>query len=373
METQPIDTSMSIGVTIDQLKSWANSMGFQDLGVTDTDLSAYEDDFREWLRFKLQGDMMYMRRNISKRLDPAQLHPGTIRVLSLRMDYLPKAAPATLADKSMAYISRYALGRDYHKVVRKRLAKLARKIQEAAGGDYRAFVDSAPVLEKPIAAKAGLGWVGKHTLILNEQAGSFFFLGEIFTNIPFPITRKEVSNSCGNCKACITTCPTNAITGPARLDAERCISYLTIEHKGSIPLNLRAKIGNRIFGCDDCQLICPWNRFSPHTEEADFQPRHELDRSSLAELLRWDQATFLARTEGSALRRINYRQWVRNLAIAAGNAPAEKSLVAALTTKIREMQDSGDELCLEHLRWAQARLLSEKNASDTDATPRSIP
>ena len=364
---------MQCEITISQLEDWAKSMGFQELGITDTDLSAYTDDYREWLRSKLQGDMMYMRRNVSKRLDPALLQPGTVRVISLRMDYLPNAAPATLADKSMAYISRYALGRDYHKVVRKRLAKLAKKIQETAGGEYRAFVDSAPVLEKPLAAKAGLGWVGKHTLILNKHAGSFFFLGEIFTNIPFPMTKKVVGNSCGNCKACITICPTDAITGPARLDAGRCISYLTIEHKGSIPVELRPKVGNRIFGCDDCQLVCPWNRFSSRTEESDFQPRHELDRSSIEDLLRWDEATFLARTEGSAVRRISYRQWVRNLAVAAGNAPANRTLLRAVHEKLEEMQKLGDELCSEHLQWALARLLNEKNVADTVAVQRSTP
>ena len=364
---------MTIGVNIEQVRDWANDLGFQELAVTDTDLSDYSDEFHEWLQCQLHGDMTYMRRNVDKRLDPALLHTGTLRVLCVRMDYFPTAAPDTLVDKSMGYISRYALGRDYHKVIRRRLAKLAKKIQNAAGGHYRAFVDSAPVLEKPLAAKAGLGWVGKHTLVLNEHAGSFFFLGEIFTNIPFPLSDKTVSNSCGSCKACMTSCPTDAITAPARLDATRCISYLTIEHKGAIPMELRPLVGNRIFGCDDCQLVCPWNRFAPPTAEHDFQARHDLDRQRLADLLAWDEATFMTRTEGSAIRRISYVQWVRNLAVAAGNAPRDKELLAAVNAKIEEMRERGDEMCLDHLRWAKTRLTRGKDARDTDAVRRSTP
>ncbi|MEE3133835.1 MAG: tRNA epoxyqueuosine(34) reductase QueG, partial [Pseudomonadota bacterium] len=254
------------------------------------------------------------------------------------------------------YISHYALGRDYHKTVRGRLRALAKQIEIHAGGQYRAFTDSAPILEKPLAAKAGIGWVGKNTLILNQRAGSWFFLGEIFTNIPLPINVELQEDKCGTCKACINVCPTGAIVGPKQLDPRRCISYLTIEHKGVIDEELRESIGNRIFGCDDCQLVCPWNRFAQASNELDFVPRHGLDDPTLIGLLAWNEEDFLKHTEGMALRRINYSQWVRNLAIAAGNAQPTPDLIRAAEEKLAESRRKGDTLSSEHLEWAVQKL-----------------
>ena len=340
---------------------WAKELGFQQVGFADTDLSSYTDDYRDWLAAKFYGDMTYMARNVEKREQPAKLLPGTIRIISVRMDYLQEDRPQIDKDAEAGRISRYALGRDYHKTVRKRLAQLAARIESQVHHEFRAFVDSAPVMEKPIAVKAGLGWGGKHTLVLNQQAGSFFFLGEIFTDIPFAINERVVSDHCGGCKACINVCPTQAIVGPRRLDARRCISYLTIEHKGSIPLEFRKAIGNRIFGCDDCQLICPWNRFAKISSELDFEPRHGLDHASLIDLLQWDEETFLTRTEGMAIRRINYSQWVRNLAVAAGNSVPSAKLLDVLECKRREAHARDDAMCVEHLEWA----LHELGLDDT--------
>ena len=311
---------MHIDELAGHLDSWAMDLGFQQIGVADTDLSDYEPDYSAWLEQQFQGDMGYMARNVDKRTDPSKLMPGTIRVISARMDYLPVARSNVLNSPDKGYISHYALGRDYHKTVRGRLRALAKQIEIHAGGQYRAFTDSAPILEKPLAAKAGIGWVGKNTLILNQSAGSWFFLGEIFTNIPLPINVEVQADKCGTCEACINVCPTGAIIGPKQLDPRRCISYLTIEHKGVIDEELRESIGNRIFGCDDCQLVCPWNRFAQASNELDFVPRHGLDDPTLIGLLAWNEEDFLKHTEGMALRRINYSQWVRNLAIAAGNA-----------------------------------------------------
>lgn len=347
---------MDVQLLTKQVHEWARELGFADVGITDTDLSTASREFRAWIRRGFHGEMSYLGRNIEKRLDPTLLLPGTLRIVSVRMNYLPEAFPGALKDRSIAYVSRYALGRDYHKIVRKRLAKIARKLVAATGGTHRAFVDSAPVLERPIAEKAGLGWVGKNTLILNRDAGSFFFLGEIFTDIPFEVTAPTKSEHCGTCQSCITLCPTGAIVGPRQLDARLCISYLTIEYKGSIPLELRSLMGNRIFGCDDCQLVCPWNRFAPRSEIDEFEPRHELDRAKIADLLLWDEATFRERTLGMALRRINYQQWVRNLAVAAGNAPYSHDLVTALEKKQVEMRERSDALCQEHIAWALNRL-----------------
>ncbi len=347
---------MDLGALAQKVRQWTNELGFDEMGITDTDLSHVSSDYRQWLRHRFHGEMSYMNRNIEKRLDPQKLLPSTVRIISARMNYDPIAFPQALKDPSIAYISRYALGRDYHKVVRRRLAKVAARLREAAGGTHRAFVDSAPVLEKPIAAKAGLGWVGKNTLILNEQAGSYFFLGEIFTDIPLPVTEQPVKEQCGSCRACMTKCPTGAIVGPKELDARQCISYLTIEHKGEIPRNLRKMMGNRIFGCDDCQIVCPWNRFVPKTKVEEFSPRHQLDQLSIETLLSWDEETFMDKTEGMAIRRISYEQWVRNLAVAAGNAPTSPSLVRAVREKRVEMNDIGNELCLEHLDWALEQL-----------------
>ena len=349
---------------LDTIRSWAQELGFQQLEVTDADLSGYADEYLQWLEKKFHGTMRYMARNIPLRTQPDRLLPGTIRIISVRMDYLDDVErPPTLSDPSKGYVSRYALGRDYHKVLRRKLTRLGQRINDTVPHQYRAFVDSAPVMEKPLAEKAGIGWVGKHTLVLNEEAGSFFFLGEIFTNLPLPLTLRQVANRCGICKACITICPTNAIVGPKQLDARKCISYLTIESKEAIPEEFRDAIGNRIFGCDDCQLVCPWNRYAHQSTEPDFLPRHGLDNASIVDLLAWDEARFLSRTEGMAIRRINYRQWVRNLAVAAGNAPPTIALIKAVRKKLKETLESKDELCLEHLDWALKKLNRELKAS----------
>lgn len=343
---------MDLDELADNIRAWASELGFQQVGITDTDLSRCSADLRRWIGQGLHGTMGYMARNVEKRLQPERLVDSTIRIISARMDYMPAdTLPPLPENDGSAYLARYALGRDYHKTVRRRLARLASRINASAGGHYRAFTDSAPVLEKPLADKAGIGWTGKNTLLLNEDAGSMFFLGEIYTNIPLPVSTIGASDQCGACKACINVCPTGAITGPRRLDARKCISYLTIEHKGTIPLELREAVGNRVFGCDDCQLVCPWNRYATRTAEADFAPRHGLDSASLAELLSWDEATFSAKTEGMALRRVNYRQWVRNLAVAAGNAPYGKKLVDLL----RQRRADADEMVAEHIDWALAR------------------
>ena len=343
------------------IEHWAAALGFQQIGIADTDLSAYAPEFRRYLAANLSGDMGYLHRGAKQRLAPAALLPGTVRVISARMNYLgvePPAATDLPTNDGSAYIARYALGRDYHKTVRRRLARLARQIEDAAGGTHRAFTDSAPVLEKPLGEKAGLGWQGKNTLLLNADAGSWFFLGEIFTTLPLPVTKKPAAQpskqaepSCGQCRACISVCPTGAILGPRRLDATRCISYLTIEHKGAIPPALRPAIGNRVFGCDDCQIVCPWNRYAKRSAEADFAPRHGLDAVAIADLLAWDEATFNQRTLGMALRRINYQQWLRNLAVAAGNAPRSGAIVAGLKARWVE----AEAMAREHIAWALAR------------------
>jgi epoxyqueuosine reductase len=295
--------------------------------------------------------MDYMQRHGTRRSRPAELVPGTLRVISVRMDYLPEEqnkATALLDDPSRAYVSRYALGRDYHKVMRRRLQKLASRIEVAVGPfGYRAFVDSAPVLEKPLAEKAGLGWIGKHTNLINREAGSWFFLGELYTDLPLP-TDEAASDHCGTCRACIDVCPTNAIVAPFKLDARRCISYLTIEMRGSIPHEFRKSIGNRIYGCDDCQLFCPWNKFARLTTEDDFQARHSLDDIDLVELFAWTEAEWLERTAGSAIRRIGYECWLRNIAVALGNARTSSEVVDAL----RSRRNNQSELVAEHVQWA---------------------
>ena len=342
-----------------QIDGWAKELGFQQIGFTDTDLSDYTPDYRQWLAERFYGEMTYMARNVPKRVDPNALLPGTVSIISARMDYLTEDSPRLNNDPNAANITRYALGRDYHKTVRRRLNQLAKRIETHVEHQYRAFVDSAPVLEKPIAAKAGLGWVGKHTLVLNEDAGSFFFLGEIFTDIPFESNRDISEDRCGACRACINVCPTKAIIGARQLDARRCISYLTIEHKGPIPVEFRKAIGNRIFGCDDCQLVCPWNRYARTSIETDFTPRHGLDSATLLDLLMWDETTFLKRTEGMALRRVNFSQWVRNLAVAAGNAEPSTAILSALGDQLIKAQERGDEMCQEHLVWALNQLESK--------------
>jgi epoxyqueuosine reductase len=314
-------------------------------------LDAPERRLARWLADGMHGDMGYMARHGTRRTRPAELVPGTQRVISVRMDYLPEpqqAMQAALDDPSRAYVSRYALGRDYHKVLRQRLQRLAQRIRERVGEfGHRVFVDSAPVLEKPLAVKAGLGWMGKHTNLINARAGSWFFLGELYCDLPLPVD-PPMDDHCGRCKACIDICPTDAIVAPYVLDARMCISYLTIEHPGPIPEPLRARLGNRIYGCDDCQLVCPWNRFAQRTEEPDFLARHELNSPTLLALFAWDEAEFLRRTEGSAIRRIGHERWLRNLAVALGNAPPSTAIRDALLERARHPSA----LVREHVHWA---------------------
>ncbi len=339
-----------------QIRAWADELGFQAVGISDTDLSAAETGLLEWLSHGLHGGMDYMAKHGMKRSRPAQLLPGTLRVISLRMNYLPpdvRDSWQVLADGERAFISRYALGRDYHKLLRNRLAKLAGKIRaEVAEFDGRVFVDSAPVLEVALARKAGLGWRGKHTLLLSREHGSWFFLGEIYVNLPLPVGVQQPEH-CGSCTRCIEICPTQAIVAPYRVDARRCISYLTIELKGSIPIELRPLIGNRIYGCDDCQLACPWNSFAQTSVEPDFAVRHGLDDASLVELFAWDEAGFGSKLAGSAIHRIGHEQWLRNIAVALGNAPQSAAAVAALESRVAHPS----EMVREHVAWALARLL----------------
>ncbi|MEC8859367.1 MAG: tRNA epoxyqueuosine(34) reductase QueG [Pseudomonadota bacterium] len=335
---------------LSQIRQWAAELGFQQLAVSDIDLTAYRPHLEAWLARNFHGEMDYMERHKDLRLAPDQLHPNTIRVLSVRMDYsFDKEQTLTpMRDGRMAYISRYARGRDYHKLLRKRLQQLAEKISGEVGEfGYRAFVDSAPVLERALAEKGGLGWIGKNTMLLNRQAGSFFFLGELFTDLPLPID-EPVSAHCGSCTACLDLCPTRAFVGPYQLDARRCISYLTIELKGAIPEELRPLMGNRVFGCDDCQIVCPWNKFSRLSEESDFRPRHGLDSSELSELFRWTEAEFLERTTGSAIRRTGYEGWLRNLAVGLGNAPTSQNIIDALQSRAQHPSA----LVREHVEWA---------------------
>jgi epoxyqueuosine reductase len=336
------------------IRDWALDLGFQQIGVSDVDLENAESRLQEWLRAGYHGRMDYMTRHGTKRSRPQELVPGTLRIISARMDYLPEnqdAALGLLDHERRAYVSRYALGRDYHKVLRSRLRALARRIEDSVGPfGYRVFVDSAPVLEKPIAEKAGLGWIGKHTNLINRDAGSWFFLGELYIDLPLPVDAAEESH-CGTCRACIDVCPTGAIVAPYRLDARRCISYLTIELKESIPTEFRKAIGNRIYGCDDCQLFCPWNKFAARSSEADFSPRHDLDAADLVELFGWDEATWLAKTEGSAIRRIGYERWLRNIAVALGNAKTTPEIVDGLN----KQRNSASKLVAEHVAWALAQ------------------
>jgi epoxyqueuosine reductase len=336
---------------VSSIRQWARELGFQQLGITGIELPEDEARLMQWLERGRHGAMEYMERHGRRRARPDELVPGTLRVISVRMDYLPTHAqdPDTiLADPQLGYVSRYALGRDYHKVLRRRLAKLAEKIQaHSASQSHRVFVDSGPVLEKALARNAGLGWIGKHTNLINRRAGSYFFLGEILTDLPLPIDEPE-TNHCGTCRACIDICPTQAIVSPYELDATRCISYLTIELRGSIPEALRKPMGNRIYGCDDCQLVCPWNKFARFTSEVDFVPRHALDGSKLVELFGWSEADFLERTEGSAIRRIGYQCWLRNIAVALGNAPTSGEVIGALTAR----RDDPSALVREHVEWA---------------------
>jgi epoxyqueuosine reductase len=337
-----------------RIRKWAHELGFQDVGISDTDLSAAEAGLLEWLGQRLHGEMDYMAKHGVKRSRPAELVPGTLRAISLRMNYFPTDARegwVVLEDGERAYISRYALGRDYHKVLRGRLAKLADKIRaEVAEFDGRVFTDSAPVMEVELARKAGIGWRGKHTLLLTREHGSWFFLGEIYVNLPLPVDKPQAEH-CGTCTRCIDICPTQAIIAPYKLDARRCISYLTIELKGSIPVELRPLIGNRVYGCDDCQLICPWNRFAQLSVEPDFAVRNGLDDVLLVELFAWEEAEFKRRLAGSAIYRIGYEQWLRNIAVALGNAPKSEVMMAALSARTED----ASELVREHVGWALAQ------------------
>jgi epoxyqueuosine reductase len=336
------------------IKQWGRELGFQHTGIADVDLSEAETHLLSWLGRGRHGEMQYMESHGTRRSRPQELQPGTLRAISARLDYLPGQAAdtaAVLRDPSLGFVSRYALGRDYHKVMRGRLQKLAERIEARVGRfQYRAFSDSAPVLEKALAEKAGLGWIGKHTNLIDKQTGSWFFLGELYTDLPLPVDT-PAENHCGTCRACIDICPTRAIVAPYELDARRCISYLTIELRGSIPEELRPLIGNRIYGCDDCQLVCPWNRFAQPTGEADFAPRHKLDAPELIKLFSWTEEEFLKYTEGSAIRRIGYECWLRNIAVALGNASTNDSIVNALKARL----DSPSELVKEHVRWALAQ------------------
>ncbi|MDU0353613.1 tRNA epoxyqueuosine(34) reductase QueG [Paraglaciecola aquimarina] len=358
----------------ENIKDWGKALGFQQLGISDIDLTEHEKHLQKWLDQGLAGEMSYMSEHGMKRARPDELLPGTLRVISVRMDYLPPDAKfaKTLKNKNQAYISRYALGRDYHKLLRARLKKLGEKIKtECQHLNFRPFVDSAPVLEHALAEKAGIGWTGKHSLTINKQAGSWFFLGELFVNIPLPVDQQAQEN-CGNCTACLTICPTQAIIEPYVVDARRCISYLTIEQKGAIPEQYRQLIGNRIYGCDDCQLICPWNRFANITDEQDFHPRQQLMSKELLQLFSWDEPTFLKNTEGSAIRRIGYERWQRNLAVGLGNAPYSPEIVDALQCAM----NNATELVAEHITWAieqqTRRASSIEVTSDNRVTQRLI-
>lgn len=381
------------------IETLAENAGFQSVGFSDTDLSQHEAFLERWLDAGFHGEMSYMERHGRKRSRPDQLVPGTISVISVRMDYWPATATDAddvLANNDLAYVSRYALGRDYHKLMRKRLQQLASALTDQVGEfGYRVFVDSAPVLEKALAQKAGLGWIGKHSNLIHQNAGSWFFIGEIYTDLPLTETNEKnadekanglelqqvqnkhnppmdvqplpiqqvapnpslhgttpsVPNHCGSCTACITACPTDAIVGPHQVDARRCISYLTIELRSAIPVEFREAIGNRIYGCDDCQLVCPFNKFASGTCEADFEPRHQLDHSRLVDLFAWTEDEFLTKTEGSAIRRIGYACWLRNIAVALGNAPTSKDVTSALQSR----RDDPSELVREHVDWALQR------------------
>jgi epoxyqueuosine reductase len=334
-----------------RIKAWGRQLGFQQLGITDTDLGRDESHLLNWLAAARHGEMDYMKRHGCLRSRPHELVPGTLRIITARMDYWPRparAAQQVLDDGHLAYISRYALGRDYHKLLRSRLQQLAQRIEQTVGRfGYRAFTDSAPVLEKALAQKAGLGWIGKHTNLIDDKTGSWFFLGELFTDLPLPVDAPAQAH-CGTCRACLDICPTGAIVAPYQLDARRCISYLTIELRGPIPGQFRRAIGNRIYGCDDCQLVCPWNRFAQPSGEQAFLPRRQLDRATLIELFRWTEEQFLRRLEGSPIRRIGHHCWLRNIAVALGNAPSDAAVTAALAEKLQHHS----ELVREHVQWA---------------------
>ena len=338
---------------VERIRDQAMQLGFSRFGISGIELGEDAEHLRRWLDAGMHGSMQWMAAHGDKRARPAELVPGTLSVISVGLDYgrTHNEAWETLADGERAYVARYALGRDYHKLMRNRLQKLAEAVQALLGPfGYRAFTDSAPVLERALARNAGLGWIGKHTCLIDKNGGSWFFLGELYTDLPLPPSA-PASNHCGTCSRCIDICPTQAIIAPYRLDARRCISYLTIEHQGSIPEDLRRSIGNRIFGCDDCQLICPWNKFARRFEEPDFAPRNRLDVASLAELFAWEEDEFLRRTEGSPIRRSGHERWLRNIAVALGNAPTTPAIIAALHSRAQHPS----ELVREHVAWALAQ------------------
>lgn len=341
-----------------EIRRWGVELGFSQVGITDTDLELTGQHHEAWLAAGYSGEMEYMSRHGEKRYRPELLVPGTLRVITVRMDYLSGNAAApepVLENPALGYISRYALGRDYHKLMRKRLQQLAKRIEKQVGEfGYRIFVDSAPVMEKALASKAGLGWIGKHSNLLTRDAGSWFFLGEIYTDLPLPV-EQPLPEHCGRCTACIDLCPTRAIVKPYQVDARLCISYLTIEHPGSIPVELRPLLGNRIYGCDDCQLVCPWNRFAKMTTEEDFLPRHGLDAPQLVELFNWSEEQFLKKLEGSPIRRIGHERWLRNIAVALGNATTTPKVVAAL----QKWENHHSTVVREHVAWALTRKLAQ--------------
>ena len=333
------------------IKEEGAKLGFQDVRITSTDVSKHFGHLKKWLENKLNGEMAWMGNNLDLRQHPENLQEGTLRIISVRMDYMHNQQQASeiLNAPTKAYISRYALGRDYHKLLRKRLTQLGKKITELGQEHgYRAFVDSAPVLERGIAENAGLGWIGKNTMLINAKAGSYFFIGELFTNLPLPVDPPLEKMHCGSCTSCLDLCPTNAFIGPHSLDARKCISYLTIEYDGIIDEELRPLMGNRIYGCDDCQIVCPWNKFTQESNETDFQPRHKLDDTPLLDLFDWPEAVFLKKTEGSPIRRAGYQKWQRNIAIALGNAPKDINIIKALKSKL----DTSSPMVAEHIQWA---------------------
>lgn len=346
--------SIDLNLLADNIKAWGKALGFQQVGISDIDLAHHEQHLKNWLENGYHGEMEYMERHGMLRARPEELLPGTLRAISVRLDYLPEDAQFAkhLKQPDIAYISRYAVGRDYHKVVRNKLKQLGNKIRQAVSTTgFRPFVDSAPILEHAIAEKAGIGWTGKHSLTLNKDAGSWFFLGELLINLPLPVD-KPIAEGCGSCAACITICPTNAIVAPYTVDARKCISYLTIEHTGSIDASLRPLMGNRIYGCDDCQLVCPYNKEAPTTNEQDFSPRDALFGRTLLELFAWDENTFLSHTEGSPIRRIGYAKWQRNIAIGIGNGEYSDTALVALRNGIGRV----DRVVDEHIEWAIAQL-----------------
>ncbi len=356
-------TPAQLAALAQSIKDWGQALGFAELRIADADLGDADAGLQQWLAAGFHGQMDYMAAHGSKRAQPAALVPGTVRVISARMDYLPRGTPADWreqetrrqSDPEAAVVSVYARGRDYHKVLRSRLQQLATRIANEIGPfGYRAFTDSAPVMEVELAQRAGLGWRGKHTLLLSREHGSMFFLGEIYTDLPLPVDA-SVDSHCGECRACLDVCPTQAIVAPYRLDARRCISYLTIEHKDSIPVELRSLMGNRIYGCDDCQLHCPWNKFAQRSDLPDFDVRQNLDASTLVTLFAWTSEEFEQRTEGSAIRRIGHERWLRNIAVALGNAAAQRrgdpQIVAALTARAGHPSA----LVREHVQWALER------------------